>query len=67
MRGVKQKEMFEISDLRRKVLGDSSSLVSLSIFPPRGGGKGYSDMFIHTWAQTFEFQYFGGFQKTEHF
>ena len=34
-----------------------------------GGGGGYSDIFLHTWArpfwgvQNFEFQYFLGFQK----
>ena len=60
MRGVKQKEMFEISDLRRKEI---LHLWSVCPIPPRAGGKGYSDMLIHTWAQTFEFQYFWGFSE----
>ena len=68
MRGAKQKEMLEISDLRR---GEILHLRSAGPFSLREGGGGYSYIFIHTWAQTilwgskFEFQYFMGFQKTE--
>ena len=60
MRGAKQKEMFEISDLRRSL--------GLSVcFPPRGGG--YSDIFKHTyaraifWFKILNFNIFGVFIK----
>ena len=46
MRGAKQIELFEISDLRRRLR---------SVCPPVcvcvwGGGGGYSDIFIHTYT-----------------
>ena len=64
MRGAKQKEMFEISDLRRSL--------GLSVcFPPRGGGTLiYSyirRLGLFFLVQNFEFQYIWGFHKTEYF
>ena len=43
MRGAKQKEMFEISDLRRRVRS-VCPFVPLCVCV---GGGGYSDIFIH--------------------
>ena len=65
MRGAKQKEMFEISDLRREIL----HLRSVCLFP-----RGYSYISMHTKARAI----FGGskflisifwffFQKTKYF
>ena len=48
MKGAKQKEMFEITDLRREIL----HLRSVCPFFPRGGGGGYSDIFIQMWPQA---------------
>ena len=50
MTGAKQKEMFEISDLRRREI---LHLRSVSPFIPKwvgGGGGGFSDIFINTKA-----------------
>ena len=73
MRGAKQKEMFEISDLRREIL----HLKSVCLFLPRWGrGGGGVLLYFHAYvgsgyfwgAQNFEFQYFGGgFHKTKYF
>ena len=41
MRGAKQNEMFEISDLRREIL----HLRFVCLFPAPGGGGGYSYIF----------------------
>ena len=63
MRGAKQKEMFEISDLRRREI---LFLRSVCPFVPKGGG---GDTLIFSYirrpglfigVQNFEFQYFGG-------
>ena len=54
MRTAKQKEMFEISDLRR---GGGGILIFSCI----------RRLVLFLWVQNFEFQYFGGFQKTEYF
>ena len=72
MRGAKQKEMFEISDLRRRE--------TLSICTPvgfgggGGGGGGGTWIFSYTHrlglffgVKNLEFNIFGGFQKTEYF
>ena len=74
MKGAKQKEMLKILGLRRREI---LHLRSVCLFVPRlgrGGGGGGSDIF-HTYLglcyffgfDFFEFQYFGGFQKTEYF
>ena len=72
MRGAKQKEMFEISDLgRREIL----HLRSVCPFFTQGGGGGRGSLIISYirrlglffGVQNFEFQYFLGFQKTEFF
>ena len=70
MRGAKQKEMFEISDLRgRGIL----HLRSVCLFVPqeRRGILIFSyirrlGQFFFS-VQNFEFQYFWGFHKTEYF
>ena len=66
MRGAKQKEMFEISDLRREIL----HLRSVCLFFPQGGGGGGTDIFscicrlgLFLRVQNFEFQYFLGFSE----
>ena len=66
MRGAKQKEMFEISDLRRRE-------IRLSFCPPVGGfgGGGGVLLYIHTYVgsgyfggfKILNFNIFGGFQK----
>ena len=62
MRGAKQKEMFEISDLRREIL----ILRSVCSPPPpyinANVGSGYFWGF-----KILNFNIFGGFQKTEYF
>ena len=58
MRGAKQKEMFEISDLRREILHLE---VRLSVCPTGDLGSGY---FL---GSTFYISIFLGFQKTEFF
>ena len=73
MRGAKQKEMFAISDLRRREI---LHLRSVCQFVTRGGGGGggggYSDIFIIGTLRLFFFWggskfcisiFFGGFQK----
>ena len=72
MRGAKHKEVFEISDLRRREI-----LHLRSVCPPGcvcvGGGGGVL-LYLHTYAgsdyffvvQNSEFQYFF-FQKTKYF
>ena len=69
MRGAKQKKMFEISDLRREILH------LRSVCPVGGGGGGVLLYFLifscirrlglFLGVQNFEFQYFGGFQRTK--
>ena len=71
MRGAKQKEMFEISDLRCR---DILHFRSVCPFDPGGGGGGGSRYF-HTYVgsgnfwllKILNFNIFGGFQKTEDF
>ena len=71
--GAKQKEMFEISDLRRREI---LLLRSVCPFVPKGevggGGGGGGDTLIFSYirkpglflgVQNFEFQYFGGFSE----
>ena len=74
MRGAKQKEMFEISDLRREILHLRS--VCLSVWGGGGGVLLYFHAFVgsgYFWGfKIFEFQYLGGGgggggQKTEYF
>ena len=67
MRGAKQKEMFEISDLRRREI---LHLRSVCPFIPQwvGGGGTLIFSYIHRlWlflgVQSFEFRYFGGFSE----
>ena len=52
MKGAKQKEMFEITNLRREIL----HLRSVCPFFPRvgggGGGGRFSDIFIQMWLQA---------------
>ena len=56
MRGVKQKEMFKISDLRRREI-----LHLRSVWPfVLGRGRRLGQYF---WVQNFEFQYFFLFRK----
>ena len=62
MRGAKQKKMFEISDLRRKILP--------SVCPPPRGTLIFScirrlGLFLR--VQNLNFNIFGAFQKTECF
>ena len=66
MRGAKQKEMFEISDLRREIL----HFRSVCLFSPGEEGGGGTLIFscIHRLrlflgVQNFEFQYFWGFPE----
>ena len=68
MRGAKQKEMFEISDLRREIL----HLRSVCLFFPGGGWGGGVGTLIFSCirrlglllgVQNFEFQYFWGFSE----
>ena len=47
MRGTKQKEMFEISDLKRREILHFRSVYSF--VPQAEGGGGYSDIFMHTY------------------
>ena len=54
MTGAKQKEMFEISDLRRREI---LHLRSVSLFIPKWVGGGFSDIFKNTYALAI----FGGF------
>ena len=72
MRGAKQKEMFEISDQRRREI---LLLRSVCPFVPRGGGGG-DDTLIFSYirkpglfygVQNFEFQYFLGFFRNRIF
>ena len=65
MRGAKQKEMFEISDMRRKEI---LLLRSVFLFVPQGG---YTQIFSYIrrpglflggGIQNFEFQYFWGYE-----
>ena len=69
MTGAKQKEMFEISDLRREIL----HLRSVCLSPPLGGGGVL--LYFHAYVgwgyfwgfKILNFNIFGGFQKTEYF
>ena len=61
MRGAKQKEMFAISDLRRREI---LHLRSVCQFVTRGGGGGW--YFHHRYAQAIFF-FFGGGVKILHF
>ena len=65
MRGAKQKKMFEISDLRRKIL----NLRSVCLSPP--GVLLYFHAYVgssYFWGfKILSFNIFGGFQKTECF
>ena len=75
MGGAKQKEMFEISDLKREIL----HLRSVCLSPPGslcvcvcvGGGtlifSCIRRLELFLGVQNFELQYFWGFQKTEYF
>ena len=77
MRGAKQKEMFEISDLRREIL----HLRSVFLFSRGGwGGDGegggiFLYLYFHAYVgsgyfwgfKMLNFNIFGGFQKTEYF
>ena len=65
MRGAKQKEMFEISDLRRREI---FLLRSVCPFVPKGGGDTLIFSYLRKpglfWGvQNFEFQYFWGFSE----
>ena len=64
MRGVKQKEMFEISDLRRREI---LHLRSVCPTPPGVGEKGTLICSYIRGLKLLNFNIFGGFQKTEHF
>ena len=71
MRGAKQKEMFEILDLRSEIL----NLRSVCLSFPRGGGGGGGGgggtlifsctcrLGLFLGVQNFEFQYFWGFSE----
>ena len=70
MRGAKQKEMFEISDLRRR------EILHLRSVWPYFGGRGYSYIFIHTYHvgsgyflgfKILNFNIIWVFQKTDFF
>ena len=73
MRGAKQKEMFEILDLRSEIL----NLRSVCLSFPRGGGGGGGGVLLYFHAHVdsgyfwgfkiLNFNIFGGFQKTEYF
>ena len=69
MKGAKQKEMFEITDLRREIL----HLRSVCPFFPRGGGGGTlifsykCGLRLFLGFKVFSFNIFEGFQKTEYF
>ena len=78
MRAAKQKEMFEISDLRREILHLSSDpikywvrdLWSVCLIFPLGGTFIFSyirRLGLFFVVQNFEFPYFWVFQKTEYF
>ena len=73
MRGAKQKEIFEISDLRRR-----ETLHLRSVCPPWGGGGGGGSLifsyirrfrlFLYFWGfKISNFNIFVVFQKTEYF
>ena len=72
MRGAKQKEMFEISDLRREILHLRSVCFSPGLIPGAGvllyfhayvgSGSGYFWGF-----KILNYNIFGVFQKTEYF
>ena len=62
--------MFELSDMRREIL----HLRSVCLFFPRGGGGGYSYIYMayvasgYFWGfKILNFNIFGDFQKTEYF
>ena len=59
MRGAKQKEMFEISDLRREILHLRSGCL---LYFHAYVGSGYFWEF-----KILNFNIFGGFQKTEYY
>ena len=68
MRGAKQKDMFDISDLRRREI---LHLMSVCLFFSPGG-RGYSDIFIRCLGYLLGFKIlnfiiFWVFQKTEYF
>ena len=71
MNGAKQKEMFEISDLRRREI---LHLRFVCLFPPGGGGGGVL-LYFHAYVgsgcfwgfKILNFNILGGFQKTEYF
>ena len=67
MRGAKQKEMFEISDLRRREVFHLRSVC----FPPVGRGtlifSYIRRLGLCFGVQNFEFQYFGGFSENSIF
>ena len=67
MRGAKQKKIFEISDLRRKIL----HLMSVCPPPPPPGVLLYFHAYVgsgYFWGfKILNFNIFGGFQKTECF
>ena len=72
MRGAKQKEMFEISDLRRKEI---LHLRSVGLFFPGGGGGGGVLLYFNTYVgsgyflgfKILNFNIFWVFQKIEYF
>ena len=68
MRGAKQKEMFEISDLRREVLHLRSVCM---FFPPREGALLYFHAYVGSGYfggfKILNFNILQGFQKTDFF
>ena len=62
MRGANQKEMFEISDLRREILHLRSVCLDTLIYFHAYVGSGYFWGF-----KILNFNVFGGFQKLEYF